>query len=224
MTVVVCGSLGSTAELWEPQADVLGDAVRVEWPGHGAEPVWDVDGIGSLVEHALRAVDGRFAFVGLSLGGAVGMRLAAEHPDRVERLVLACTSARFGEPAQWHERAATVRSQGLEAIVDAVMARWFGAGFPELERWRAMFLSVDPEGYARCCEALAGADATPLLPRIAAPTLVIAGSQDPTSPPDEGRALAAAIPGARLAVIEGAHHLANVEHPDAFNRLLEEGL
>ena len=94
MTVVLCGSLGSTAEMWEPQAGVLADAVRVEWPGHGAEPVWDPDGIDGLVERVLRAVDGQFSFVGLSLGGAVGMRLAAEHPERVERLVLACTSAR----------------------------------------------------------------------------------------------------------------------------------
>jgi 3-oxoadipate enol-lactonase len=221
MTVVLCGSLGSTAEMWEPQAGVVNDAVRVEWPGHGAEPVWDPGGIDGLVEHVLRAVDGRFTFVGLSLGGAVGMRLAAEHPDRVERLVLACTSARFGEPAQWHERAAIVRAQGLDAIVDAVMARWFGAGFPELERWRAMFLSVDPEGYALCCEALAGVDATPFLSRISAPTLVVAGSEDPTSPPPEGEALARGIDGAELVAIPGAHHLANVEHPESFNTLLE---
>jgi 3-oxoadipate enol-lactonase len=220
MTVVLCGSLGSTAEMWEPQADVLPDAVRVEWPGHGAEPVWDPGGIDGLVDHALRAVDGPFAFVGLSLGGMVGMQLAARHPDRVERLVLACTSVRFGEPTQWHERSAIVRAQGLEAIVDAVLARWFGAGFSQLERWRAMFLSVDREGYARCCEALAGADATSFLPRIAAPTLVVAGSEDPTSPPNEGRSLAGAIDGAELAVIDGAHHLANVEYATEFNALL----
>jgi len=219
MTVVLCGSLGSTAEMWEPQAGVLADAVRVEWPGHGAEPVWDPDGIDGLVERVLRAVDGQFSFVGLSLGGAVGMRLAAEHPERVERLVLACTSARFGEPAQWQERAAVVRAQGLEAIVDAVMARWFGAGFP-LERWRSMFLSVDPEGYAQCCEALADYDAAQFLPRIAAPTLVIAGADDPTSPPSEGRALADEIDGAELVVIPDAHHLANVEQPESFNALL----
>jgi len=83
-----------------------------------------------------------------------------------------------------------------------------------------MFLSVDPEGYAQCCEALADYDAAQFLPRIAAPTLVIAGADDPTSPPSEGRALADEIDGAELVVIPDAHHLANVEQPESFNALL----
>lgn len=224
MTVLLCGSLGSTAEMWEEQLPVLEDAVVVEYPGHGAEPVWEPGGLVGLAERALRDVTGPFSFVGLSLGGAVGMWLAAEYPKRVERLVLACASARFGEPEQWHERASTVRAHGLEAIVDAVMARWFGAGFPGIDRYRAMFLSVDAEGYARCCDALAGVDATPYLGRIEAPTLVVAGSEDPTSPPAEAELIARGVAGARVEVIDGAHHLASVERPADFNRLLKEFL
>jgi 3-oxoadipate enol-lactonase len=224
VTVVLCGSLGSTAAMWEPQAPVVEDAVRVEYPGHGDEPVAVVDGIGGLAQRVLDAVPVRFSFVGLSLGGAVGVHLAAEHPDRVERLVLACTSPRFGEPAQWRERAATVRRAGLTAIVDAVMGRWFTPAFGDVESYREMFLSVDAEGYARCCEALAGWDGTELLARIKAPTLVVAGARDPTSPPDDGREIAARVPGARLAVVPNAAHLANVERAETFNVLLEEYL
>ena len=125
------------------------DVVVVEHPGHGAAPVVDVAGVAGLAARTLEQVgDERFAFVGLSLGGAVGMQLALDVPERVEKLVLACTSARFGDPQQWLDRAATVRGDGLEAIVDVVLARWF-VGRPE-PRWREMLLSVEPEDRPPC--------------------------------------------------------------------------
>ena len=224
-TVVLCGSLGSTAAMWEPQLPVLADrdVLVVEHPGHGAAPVVDVAGVAGLAARTLKQVgDERFAFVGLSLGGAIGMQLALDVPEQVEKLVLACTSARFGNPQQWLDRAATVRGDGLEAIVDVVLARWF-VGRPE-PRWREMLLSVEPEGYARCCEALAAWDARDALARIGAPTLAIAGEADPSTPPAYLRELADRIPGARLEVLQDAAHLANIERADEFNRLLEEWL
>lgn len=224
MTVVLCGSLGSTALMWEPQLPVLRDPVVVEHPGHGGAPLTDVPDVAALARRVLDAVPGPFSFVGLSLGGAVGIRLAADAPDRLQRLVLACTSPRFGEPAQWHERAALVRRDGLGAIVDAVMGRWFTPGFGDAGRYRDMFLSVEAEGYASCCEALSSWDARDVLGAIRAPTLVVAGSEDPTSPPAHAEELVAGIPGARLAVLERAAHLANVERPAAFNTLLAEEL
>jgi len=217
MTLVYSGSLGSTAAMWEPQPPA--DHV-FELPGHGAAAVAGAVTIDSLARDILDSVDGPFSYVGLSIGGAIGMRVAALAPERVERLVLACTSTRFGEAAQWHDRAATVRADGLEAIVDAIMGRWFTPGYGDVARWREMFLSVDREGYARCCEALAGWDGSGDLRRIEAPTLVIAGAEDPTSPPSAAEEIAALVPGARVAVIDGAAHLANVEAADAFNRLL----
>jgi len=226
-TVVLCGSLGSTAAMWEPQLEVLEGRriVAVDYPGHGGAPLAAVASIGDLARRVLDAVgDGPFSFVGLSLGGAVGMRLAIDVSHRIERLVLACTSMRFGEPGQWRERAALVRAEGLEAIVDAVLPRWFTPSFAGVAPYREMFLSVDPEGYARCCEALAGWDGESELRRIEAGTLVVAGAEDPVSPPEHGEAIAARIPGARLAVLEGGAHLANVERADEFNRLLEEHL
>jgi 3-oxoadipate enol-lactonase len=223
-TLVYCGSLGSTAAMWEPQLAAFPADHIFELPGHGAAPVVDDVTVDSLAAHILETVDGSFSYVGLSLGAAIGMRVAGAAPERVEKLVLACTSVQFGEPAQWLERAATVRAEGLEAIVDAVMARWFTPDFGDVDRWRAMFLSVDREGYARCCEALAGRNGEADLARITASTLIIAGTEDPTSPPAEAAKIAALVPGSRIELIHGAAHLANVGQPEAFNQLLEEHL
>jgi 3-oxoadipate enol-lactonase len=226
-TVVLCASLGSTAAMWESQLRVLEGrrVVKVEHPGHGGAPLTEVRTVEDLAAHVLAEVGtGTFSFVGLSLGGAVGMRLALDAPDRVEKLVLACTSARFGEPEMWFERAATVREHGLEAMVDGLLTRWFTPAFGDVDRFREMFLSVDPEGYARCCEALARWDVREELGKIAAPTLVISAADDPATPPATGEVLAAGIPAARFEVLANAAHLANVEQPDEFNRLLEEHL
>ena len=226
-TVVLCGSLGSTAAMWEPQLPALAGrrVVNIEHPGHGAAPLSDVRTVEDLAAGVLAKVGAdTFSFVGISLGGAVGMRLALDAPDRVEKLVLACTAPRFGEPETWLERAATVREHGLESLVDAVLARWFTPSFGDVDRFREMILSVEPEGYARCCEALALWDVRDELGKIAAPTLVISAAEDPATPPAVGEVLAAGIPGARFEIIANAAHLANIEQAAEFNRLLEEHL
>jgi 3-oxoadipate enol-lactonase len=225
-TVVLCGSLGSSSAMWDGQRPALDGAevVAVDHPGHGGAPVEPVVSIDDLARRVLRRVDGRFSFVGLSLGGAVGIRLALDEPDRVERLVLACALPRFGEPEQWLERAQLVRSEGLAAIVDAVLARWFTAAFDDVERFREMFLATDAEGYARCCDALALWDARAELAGVRAPTLVVAGADDPTAPPAAVAELAAGIPDARFVVLDDAAHLAAAERAAEFNELLREHL
>jgi 3-oxoadipate enol-lactonase len=225
--VVLCGSLGAPAAMWEAQLPALDGrtVLRVDHPGHGAAPLAAVDDVSDLAHRVLDAAgDERFSFVGLSLGGAVGMRLALDAPDRVERLVLACTAARFGEPAQWIERAAVVRASGLGAIVDAVLGRWFTPSFHDVDAYREYFLNTDPEGYARCCEALSRFDVREALGAIDVPTLAIAATEDPTTPPDVVEAVAREIPNARFEVMPNAAHLANVERPGDFNRLLKEVL
>jgi 3-oxoadipate enol-lactonase len=222
-TVVLSGSLGATGAMWDAQAEALSgfDVVRVEHPGHGGAPMEDVRDVRGLTQRVLDAVEAeRFSFVGLSLGGAIGMQLALEAPARVERLVLAATSPRFGTAGTWDERIALVRSGGMEAVADAVLPRWFTPAFDDVQRFRAMLVSTPPDVYVRYCEILREYDVRGRLGEIAAPTLAIAGADDPTSPPTHLEAIAAEIAGARVTVILNAAHLVNVERADEFNDAL----
>ena len=225
-------SLGTSLAVWEPQVGSLARHFRViRWdlPGHGQTPA-EVMGrrepgtatVGDLAGLVLELADAlgadRFAYAGISLGGAVGSRLALDHPERVTSLALVCSSARFGEPAAWHERAALVRSEGTDALTKSAAARWFTpafAGDPQADALLDDLRGTDPEGYAACCEALAGFDIRDELPRITAPLLVIAGREDPATPPSHARELADGVPGAALTEVPGAAHLAGVERPEA---------
>jgi 3-oxoadipate enol-lactonase len=225
MTIVFSGSLGADRRMWEPQERAGITGLVLEHPGHGGAPVIEVTDVRDLAAAALARIEApRFSFVGISLGGAVGMRIALHAPGRLERLALICTSARFGEPQSWRDRAATVREQGLEAIVDMLLGRWFTPEFADVQRYREMFLSTDHEGYARCCDALARWDARDEVAAIQAPTLVVSAADDPAAPPEYGDLLADRIPEARHVVIPNARHLASVERADAVNTLLREHL
>ena len=147
----------------------------------------------------------------------VGMWLAVNAPDRVDRLVLACTSARFGEPEGWAARAALVRSEGMAAVAGDALDAWFTPRFVDRRRFLEMQLAMPAEDYARGLEAIGVFDFRDDLAQIAAPTLVIAGAEDPATTLVDARFLAERIPGARLAVIPRAAHLANVERPERFN-------
>ncbi|GCD42072.1 4-carboxymuconolactone decarboxylase [Streptomyces paromomycinus] len=176
-----------------------------------------VAGLGGLV---LALADSlgidRFAYAGISLGGAVGAWLAVHHPERIASLALVCSSARFGDPEGWYERAALVRDQGLAPVAATAADRWFTpafAGSPAADELLAGLHTVAPEGYAACCDALATYDLRGELGRIAAPTLVVAGRDDPATPPAHARELADNIPAASLTEIAGAAHLAGTERP-----------
>jgi 3-oxoadipate enol-lactonase len=221
--VVLAGSLGTTRAMWEPQLDALGHfrVLRYDHPGHGESPVVAVDGVTGLAREVVALLDrhqiASASFCGLSLGGAVAMQLAVDAPERLERLVLACTAARFPNAAGYGERAELVRREGVEPVADTVAGRWFTPAFrdahPEVvRRYRAMLVATPPEGYARCCEAVRDFDLNARLAEIRAPTLVVAGADDPATPPE----VAPAIPGARTAVLPNAAHLASVEQPALF--------
>jgi 3-oxoadipate enol-lactonase / 4-carboxymuconolactone decarboxylase len=228
--VALSGSLGSTHAMWDEQAAALAGefrVLRIDHRGHGGSPSppgpYTVDDLAGDVLALLDdlGID-RVAFVGLSLGGAVGQMLALRAPERIERLALCCTSSHFGPPEGWHERAATVRDGGIEAVAPAVLERWLSPAAPPAlrERLQAMLLSIDPEGYAACCEAIAAHDVRGRLAALRMPVLAIAGSDDPATPPEWLEEIAGEVPGARLHVIDGARHIANVEYPQAFNRVL----
>jgi 3-oxoadipate enol-lactonase len=219
--------------MWEPQVPALAErfhVVRCDRRGHGASPVvpgpTTIDDLGRDLLGLLDALGlERVSFCGLSLGGLEGMWLALDAPERLDRLVLACTTSSFAPPETWVERAATVREGGVEAIADATMGRWFSASFRDAQpavvtRFREMLVSTPREGYVACCDVLADADLTAELGRIRAPTLVVTGSEDPTITPARGEELAGAIHGARHVTLDGAAHLANVDRPDAFTAAL----
>lgn len=227
--VLLGASLGTTHAMWdELAADLSRDfrVVRFDTRGHGASPAPDeaytLDG---LVADVLALADSlgieRFAYVGLSLGGAIGQRLGIDHGDRLTSLALCCTAPVFGSPDTWRERAEQVRSEGVAGLVEATTERWFTpryrAEHPDRVAWvMDMFRATPPAGYAGCCDALAGFDTTKLLAAISAPTLVVAGADDPGTPPSVGAALAESIPGARLEVVADAAHMASVAQPEAF--------
>jgi 3-oxoadipate enol-lactonase len=231
--LVLGASLGTDTTLWCPQLPSLAGRLRViryDHRGHGRSPVpagpYRIDQLGAdLLALLDRLGLARVHLGGLSLGGMVGMWLAAHAPHRVDRLVLLCTAARLGPAQAWAERAAMVRAHGMAAIADAGLARWFTPGFAErhprtVARWREVLLGTPAEGYAACCEAIQVMDLLPVLPRIQAPTLVIAAREDPATPPEHAERIAAAIPGARLELLADAAHLANLAQPERVSRLV----
>lgn len=229
-------SLGTTREMWAPGLDALAEfrIVRFDHLGHGESQVPDgpytmeqlAGAVLELMDHL--GIE-RASYAGLSLGGAVGQWLAVHHPERIDRLALLATAAYFPDPAGWAERAATVRENGTEAVADMAMTRWFTDGFreqrpAEVAQWREMVAGTPDEGYAGCCEALAGYDVRADLGRIGAPTLAIAGADDPSTSPETMQVIADGVPGCRLEVVEDAAHLVNVAHPDRVGLLLAEHL
>jgi pimeloyl-ACP methyl ester carboxylesterase len=152
----------------------------------------------------------------------VGMWLAAHAGERIDRLALLCTAAHLPPTDSWYDRAAAVRAGGVAAVADAVLARWFTTMPDDVDAYRNMRLGTPAEGYAACCEAIGTMDLRPVLGRITARTLVIAGAEDPATPPELGEQIAAGVAGARLVVVPGAAHLANVERADVVTPLLGE--
>jgi len=197
--------------------------LRYEHRGHGeSETPPGPYTVEELAGDALALLDElgveRASWIGLSLGGMVAMWIAACAPERLERLVLACTSARVPSPQAYAERAGIVREKGLEPVADAVVSRWFTSAAPDALRahFRAILVATPAEGYAACCDALADWDFRERLDDVAAPTLVLAGAEDGSTPASDTALLVRRIRGARSTVLDGAAHLANVEQPAAF--------
>jgi 3-oxoadipate enol-lactonase len=221
MTILVLSSsLGTTRAMWDPVLRLLEpryDVLAYDHPGHGTSPIGPRT-LEGLAQFALDLLPPRVVFCGISLGGMVGLWLAANAPNRIERLVLCCTAPRFGPPENWQQRADLVRARGMEPLVETLLERWFTPAFPDCERFRRMLLSIPPEGYARCCEAIRDADLRDDLARIEAPTLIVTGRDDPAVSAEDTKLLAS-IRGATVAELPG-RHLAPVEYPREFAELL----
>jgi 3-oxoadipate enol-lactonase len=234
--LVMVGSLGTTLDMWRPQLGALSErfrVIRVDHRGHGGSPVspgpYRIDDLGADVVALLDRLGAeRVRYCGLSLGGMVGMWLAAHVPERIQTMVLLCTSAHL-PAASWLDRAARVRTAGTAGIAVEVVSRWFtdeyrSADPARLLAWQDMLAGIPDEGYAGCCEAIAAMDLRPVLPKITAATLVIAGADDPAIPPRHGAEIARGIADSRLRVVARAAHLASVEQAGEINSLILEQL
>lgn len=231
--IVLIGSLGSTRSMWRMQREAFqqsGPVITIDLRGHGDSQNLDVatsieDLAGDVLEALNQIGIERAHFVGVSLGGAICQQIAINHPERVDYLVLSCTAAKFGTPQMWQERAETVRAHGTAPLVDGVLSKWFTAPYVAshsdvVRAVRHDFLSTSSTGYARACEALANFDIRDRLAEISAPTLVIAGTEDGSTPPDVVHELAAGIPGAQWKLLEGGAHLLNIELAEQFNTVV----
>jgi 3-oxoadipate enol-lactonase len=226
--LMLSNSLGCTLDMWEPQMAAFTKefrVVRYDRRGHGKSDVppgpytmalFGSDALAILDALAVK----RAHWCGLSMGGMVGQWLAANAPERFGRVVLANTSCHYPDPTNWLNRIKAVREGGIAAVADAVIAGWLTEPFrlrePETTaRLKAMLLNSPVEGYLACCEALSTLDQRALLPRIKAPTLVIAGAQDKATPVEAGESIRSRIPGATMTVLDAAH-ISNVEQSAAF--------
>ncbi|MGL4634930.1 MAG: 3-oxoadipate enol-lactonase [Beijerinckiaceae bacterium] len=235
--LVFSSSLGTTHAMWDAVVALLDKdfrCIRYDTRGHGASSspanpftVADLaDDLAALMHHlGVSSAD----VAGLSLGGMTAQSLAVRHPSLVRSLTLMATSAFMPTQAAWNNRAALVRREGTKAIIEATLQRWFTPQFlqiapPSLAQVRDAFITTDRDGYAACCEAIGAMDLRPDLAKIAAPTLIIAGRNDPATPVAMMEEMAANIDQATLAIIPDAAHLLAVEQPHTTAQLLRASI
>jgi len=231
--VMLSNSLSSNLTMWDDQIAALTAHYRVlryDQRGHGQSAVtpapYSFNVLADDVSGLLRRLGvGPVHFVGLSMGGMTGQTLGVRHPDILRSLVLCDTSAHMPPPGLWDERIALARDGGMAATSEATLGRWFTAPFhaarPDaIERVRQMIETTPVEGYAGCCMAIRDMDQTAMLSRIAVPTCVIVGAEDPSTPVAASKLIHNKIAGSEMVIIEDAAHLSNIEKADEFNTAL----
>jgi 3-oxoadipate enol-lactonase len=226
--LMLSNSLGTNLHMWDDQVAPFTRhfrLVRYDRRGHGQSEVpkgpYSMERLGRDVLAILDALKiERTNWCGLSMGGMVGMWLGANAPNRINKLILSNTSSYMPDNSVWDARIKAARERGLAALVEGTLDRWFTKPFRErapqaVEPIRQMFVATEVDGYVGCVEAIRAMDHRPLLAKITAPTLVIAGRHDPGTTLEAGEYIAEHIPGAKLAVLEAAH-IANVEQPQIY--------
>lgn len=237
LPLILVNSLGTNFHIWDDLLNPLERRFRVlayDKRGHGlsdapAGPYGLDDHVADLLGLAARCGFRTFAICGISIGGMIAMRAAAQYPGKVVRLVLCDTAARIGTAQMWNDRIAQVRQGGMASIADAVLGRWVSPGYHELRPadfvgWRNMLERCPAEGYVASCATVRDSDLAPDLARISAPTRVIVGENDLSTPPELVRQLAHAIPGADFELVRGAGHVPSIEQPERLSELICEHL
>ncbi|AHG62345.1 bifunctional 4-carboxymuconolactone decarboxylase/3-oxoadipate enol-lactonase PcaCD [Advenella mimigardefordensis] len=230
-TVVLSHALGCDLTMWDRLASELAadhDVIAYDHRGHGSsdapEGLYQMAELAEDAARLLRELDcGPVIWIGLSMGAMVGQELALRHPELLVALVIANSTSGYPQAARdnWRQRIATVREQGVEAIADAVMQRYFHDTFRsehagEVAAYRRRLLTTDIEGYIGCCNAVGTVDTTDRLKNLSLPVLVIAGRLDQGAPLEMSEIMTREIAGAQLVVLEDASHIAVVEQPETF--------
>jgi len=235
--VVFSNSLATNLTMWDPQAAALKDSFRLlryDQRGHGKSEAtggrYTFDLLAGDIAGLMDALSIRRAhWVGISMGGMTGLRLAQQHPERIDRLVAAdCGPASTPVTAQqWEERIAVASEKGMDDLTEPTIARWFPPEFlekrpPVVEKVREMIRTTPAQGFIGCAGALANYDLRPGLAAIRNPALFLCGTKDAVLP--GLKSIHAAVPGSRIVELEGAGHLASVEQPEPFTRAVRDFL
>jgi 3-oxoadipate enol-lactonase len=233
--LVLINGLGTDHRIWDALLEALPARHSVlvyDLRGQGLSELgqqpYDVAELSSDLELMLQRLGaGSVIPVGFSMGGLVAQQFALAHPGRARGLVLVATGMRIATPQLWRERAAQVRQGGVAAIVDGSMQRWFSATFrerqPHLVRgYRSLLGRVEAAGYLAGVELLAETDLSASVAQLSLPTLAIAGSVDPATPPELMRELVGQIRGAELRVMAGSGHMISIEQPEALARSISD--
>ena len=228
--LMISNSLGTNLHMWDGQMAVFTKhfrVVRYDSRGHGESTAppgpYSLDQLGRDAVAILDALGIEKAhWLGLSKGGMVGQWMLTHARERIGRAVLANTSAHMGMPDGWNDRMRLVREQGMAAITDGVIDRWFTKTFQkarpdEIDRIRAMLHATPPQGYMGCMSAIRDMDQREAIRAVTNPVLVIIGSEDPATTPEQGKVIASNIAGAKTVILDAAH-LSNVEDADAFTQ------
>lgn len=231
--VILLHSLGADGGMWAPQIETLSahrTVIAVDTRGHGRSsappgPYALTDLCADVLSVADDTGADRFHIVGLSLGGQMALWLASHQPGRVLSMAACNTAAKIGSAESWSDRIEAVQTQGMAALRPAVTARWFSDDFVDrhpgwFEAAGRTFEQTSRVGYVACCQALAAADLRADIGSIEAPSLIVGGEGDLSTPPEHARRLAETIPGARLEIIPGAAHLSNLDRRSAFDAAL----
>jgi 3-oxoadipate enol-lactonase len=236
--LIFSNSLATSLAMWDEQAAALADSFRVlryDQRGHGGSDApagrYPFD---TLLDDALALMDAleinKAHFAGLSMGGATALGLAERRPDRFERIVVAdspCQSTPQSSQ-QWEERIAVAQKEGIEALVEPTIARWFptetvASNAPHLNKIRAMIRATPVNGFIGCAAALAAHDYASAVASVKCPTLFIVGEKDGATPTAMAK-LHEKLPGSRLVTLSGAGHISNMDRPAEFSRALRDFL
>lgn len=228
--LILSNSLGADLSMWDSQIPEFSKSLRVlrsDTRGHGKSSVTPGPySIEQLAKDVLALADShqfdRFHFCGLSMGGQIGMWLAANAPERLNKIVLCSTAAKIGTPEMWNARIDTVLKEGMKNVAGAAIERWFTAPFraknpSAVEEIHKILEDTSAQGYAACSAAVRDFDFREKLNNIRTPTLVISGAHDPATTPADGQFLANHIAGAHYVELNGAH-LCNIEDAVRFTR------